>query len=68
MPSCDVLGIGLGVLFGSGVALSFDLRMTIPWMWALWAIGSMIAAGLGFWGYPAYQAVRVDPIESLRHP
>ncbi|MFB6247483.1 MAG: ABC transporter permease [Salinibacter sp.] len=61
-------GIALGVLFGNGVALYFDLRLAVPWGWALGSVGAMAAAALVFGGYPAYRAARVDPIESLRHP
>ena len=63
-----LLGVALGVVFGNGVALYFDLQMAVPWEWALGAVGTMFAAALVFGGYPAYRAARVDPIESLRHP
>jgi putative ABC transport system permease protein len=63
-----LLGVALGVGFGNGVALYFDLQMAVPWGWALGSVGVMVAAALVFGGYPAYRAARVDPIESLRHP
>ena len=63
-----LFGVVLGVLFGNGVALYFDLQMAVPWGWALGSVGAMVAAALLFGGYPAYRAARVDPIESLRHP
>lgn len=63
-----LIGIALGALFGNGVALYFDLQMSVPWGWALGAVGSMLIAALAFGGYPAYQAARVDPIDSIRHP
>jgi putative ABC transport system permease protein len=63
-----LLGVVLGIGFGNGVALYFDLQMAVPWGWALGSVGVMVAAALLFGGYPAYRAARVDPIESLRHP
>jgi putative ABC transport system permease protein len=62
-----LLGIGLGAAFGNLVAVYFDISAAFPWAWALGGVGAMIVIAVGFGGYPAYKAARLDPIESLRY-
>jgi len=62
-----LLGIGLGVLGGNVLALTFDLRPTFPWMWALMGVGGVTLIALIFGVYPAYKAARLNPIDALRY-
>lgn len=62
-----LVGIVLGVLLGNGVALYFDITATVPWEWAIAAVGMVSVISMVFGGYPAYKAARLDPIEALRY-
>jgi putative ABC transport system permease protein len=61
------LGIMLGVVVGNLVAVYFEITAAIPWMWAIAAVAMVTFVALGFGGYPALKAARLDPIESLRY-
>lgn len=60
-----VFGLLLGWL-GSLLARSF-IRTEVPLWTVLLALGFSISVGIVFGTYPAYQASKKDPIESLRY-
>jgi putative ABC transport system permease protein len=62
-----LIGIGLGVLGGNVLALTFDLRPTFPWMWAIMGVVGVTVIALVFGVYPAYKAARLNPIDALRY-
>jgi putative ABC transport system permease protein len=62
------IGVGLGILISLGVRRAFpSLPTTVP-AWSV-VLGLAVSMGVGifFGAYPAVQAARLDPIESLRH-
>ena len=61
-----ILGILLGALAGNGVAFYFGISAVFPVYWAIVAIVIVTLIAMGFGGYPALKASRLDPIESLR--
>ena len=62
-----VVGIGLGAVFGNGVAWYFDLKSAFPIGWAVVAVVMVGFVAAIFGAYPAYKAARLEPIESLRY-
>jgi len=62
-----ILGILAGVLVGNLMGIFFDAPFTFPWLWALTAVGGVTAIAMVFGVYPAFQAARLDPIDSLRY-
>lgn len=69
-----VLGLLLGVLFGTGVAWivtsfiikSIDWPSTLPLFWAVVSLGFSAAIGIFFGLYPAVRASLLPPVEALR--
>ncbi len=62
-----LIGIGLGILAGNGVAIWIETEPVIP-IWAvLTGFFGMFIIALLFGVYPAYKAARLDPIDSLRY-
>ncbi|MBD3183877.1 FtsX-like permease family protein [Candidatus Poribacteria bacterium] len=69
-----VLGLLLGVLFGSGVAwivTSFIIKSVnwpsaLPVFWAIISLGFSAAIGIFFGLYPAVRASQLAPVEALR--
>ncbi len=69
-----VLGLLLGVLFGTGVAwivTSFIIKTiswpsTLPLFWAVVSLGFSAAIGIFFGLYPAVRASLLPPVEALR--
>lgn len=61
------LGIFLGALVGNGVALYFNITAVFPVDWAIIGVIMVTVIALGFGGFPALKAARLDPIESLRY-
>jgi putative ABC transport system permease protein len=67
---CEVgglIGVGLGILGGNGVALYFKVPPVIPVDWILLGLAICSVVGIVFGTYPAYKAANLDPIESLRY-
>ena len=62
-----LVGIGLGVIAGDGLALMLHADIIFPWGWAAAGLGVCSAIGIGFGLYPAIQAAGLDPIEALRY-
>jgi len=62
-----VVGIGMGVAAGNGLAVWLRATAIFPWDWAVIAILFCSAIGIGFGLYPAHKAASLDPIEALRH-
>jgi putative ABC transport system permease protein len=65
--SGGLVGIGLGVVTGDGLALLMKASIVFPWDWA--AIGLIVCTviGVGAGLYPAMKAASLDPIEALRY-
>ncbi|WP_264475502.1 ABC transporter permease [Halorubellus salinus] len=63
-----ILGLGLGLVAGFGVAelVGFE-ELVIPWEWG--AIAVVVGIGVGVLAglYPAYNASKTDPIDALRY-
>jgi putative ABC transport system permease protein len=62
-----LIGVGLGILGGNGVALYFKVPPVIPVDWILLGLVICSVVGIVFGTYPAYKAANLDPIESLRY-
>ncbi len=62
-----VIGIAIGALIGNLVAVYFDISAAFPWGWAFAAVVMMTFIALGFGGYPAFKAARLNPIDALRY-
>lgn len=62
-----IVGIVLGIGFGSIVTIIVEGRFFIPWNWMLLAIIVCLIVGLVSGLYPALKASRLDPIEALRY-
>jgi putative ABC transport system permease protein len=62
-----IIGIGLGVLAGNGIALAFSVPPIIPMEWVAIGFISCSVIGIVFGVYPAWKAANLDPIESLRY-
>ncbi len=62
-----IVGIILGILMGNAVASLIESgAFIIPWFWIFFALGVCVFVGIVSGWYPAYQASKLDPIESLR--
>lgn len=62
-----IVGIVLGIGFGTVVTIIVKGRFFIPWNWMLLAIIVCLIVGLVSGLYPALKASRLDPIEALRY-
>ncbi len=61
------VGIVLGVMAGTGVALIFRVPFVMPWLWISMGFLFCFIIGLAAGIYPALKASRLDPIEALRY-
>jgi putative ABC transport system permease protein len=63
-----ILGLGLGLVAGYGVAelVGFE-ELVVPWEWGAIAVVVGIAVGVLAGLYPAYNASKTDPIDALRY-
>ena len=63
-----ILGLGLGLVAGFGVAelVGFE-ELVVPWEWGAIAVVVGIAVGVLAGLYPAYNASKTDPIDALRY-
>ncbi|MEM1056834.1 MAG: ABC transporter permease [Bacteroidota bacterium] len=62
-----LVGIGLGVLAGNGLAAVFKSAPAFPVGWALVAVVGVTVVALTFGVYPAVKASKLRPVEALRH-
>lgn len=62
-----VMGVGLGILGGNGVALALKMPPVLPLDWAILGLAVCSVVGIIFGTYPAYKAANLDPVESLRY-
>ena len=62
-----VIGVGLGILGGNGVALYMKVPPAIPFDWIVIGLVICSIVGIVFGTYPAYKAANLDPIVSLRY-
>jgi putative ABC transport system permease protein len=62
-----IVGIFLGIGFGTIVTIVVKGRFFIPWNWMLLAIIVCLIVGLVSGLYPALKASKLDPIEALRY-
>ncbi|WP_459209557.1 ABC transporter permease [Aquimarina rhabdastrellae] len=62
-----VVGIALGILFGSIVGAAANFVFTMPWEAIIWATVITIIVAIIAGSYPALKASKQDPIESLRY-
>ncbi len=67
----SMVGGGVGILFGVGVAQVVAWTTPLPYTVSAWSIAMALAVvflvGLIFGIYPANRAAGLDPIEALRH-
>ncbi|MEM6325569.1 MAG: ABC transporter permease [Bacteroidota bacterium] len=61
-----LVGIGLGVVAGNGLAAVFQSTPAFPVGWAIVAVVGVTAIALTFGVYPAVKASRLRPVEALR--
>lgn len=61
------LGIALGIAVGNLITMLIGGRFIVPWFWILGGITLCFIVGLVSGIYPAWQASRLDPVESLRY-
>ena len=63
-----VFGVILGILMGNGIATMIGNKsFFVPWLWVFVGLVVCVVVGLISGYYPAYQASKLDPIESLRY-
>jgi len=63
-----VLGVILGILMGNGIASMLgNSSFFVPWFWVVVGLMVCIIVGLISGYYPAHQASKLDPIDSLRY-
>jgi putative ABC transport system permease protein len=62
-----IIGVGLGILAGNGVAWFFKMPPVIPVDWIILGLAICSIVGIVFGTYPAFKAANLDPIESLRY-
>lgn len=62
-----ITGIFLGIIVGNMVSSLIDGPMVFPWAWIIMAIILCTTVGLLSGIFPARQASKLDPIESLRY-
>jgi putative ABC transport system permease protein len=66
-----LIGGVIGVLFGSGLSLLLRYGLKTPAVLSLfWILTALILCaliGIVFGVYPAWKAVRLDPVEALRY-
>jgi putative ABC transport system permease protein len=62
-----LIGIILGIASGNLAAVALQAgKFTVPWAWMILGLIVCVIVGLASGYYPARQASRLDPIESLR--
>lgn len=62
----NVIGVAMGLLLGSLVALALDGRFVVPWLWIAAATALSAAVSLASGLLPARRAAALDPVEALR--
>ncbi|MFZ1702730.1 MAG: ABC transporter permease [Saprospiraceae bacterium] len=62
-----IVGIFLGIGFGTIVTFAVKGRFFIPWNWMLLAMIVCLIVGLVSGLYPALKASKLDPIDALRY-
>jgi len=62
-----LVGIGLGITAGNGLAMALDGAFVVPWLWMGLGVTVCIFVGLLAGIYPAWKAANLDPIEALRY-
>jgi ABC-type lipoprotein release transport system permease subunit len=66
-----LIGVVIGVLFGSGLSLLMRYGLKMPavlsLLWILTALILCALMGIVFGVYPAWKAARLDPVEALRY-
>ena len=62
-----LVGIGLGVIVGNGLAAVFKSAPAFPVGWAVAAIAGVTVVALTFGVYPAMKAAGLRPVEALRY-
>ena len=62
-----IVGVGLGLVIASGLSRSLHWSTTISPAAVIASVGVAAGVGIFFGWYPARQAARLDPIQSLRY-
>ena len=60
-----MLGIGLGLAVGNGIASFFDTPFIVPWGWVMVGVILCLLTSLASGYYPARLASKLDPIVAL---
>ena len=62
-----VVGIILGLSFGSIVAIFLQQEPVIPFDWVFYSLQICASMGIIFGLYPAIKASKLNPIDSMRY-